>query len=93
MRRSDDTDPPPDDQRRTELALIFAAAILRLRQRIALADSDVPDEAETCLEVTASFKIELNISLCGQSHLFTFGNICCHPGTIVQITFLKLHHF
>lgn len=51
MRRSDDPDPFPDDQRRTELASIFAAAILRLRRRIALAGSDVPDEAETCLEV------------------------------------------
>jgi len=53
MRRSDNTDPPPDDQRRTELAAIFAAAILRLRRRIALAGSEVPDEAATCLEVPA----------------------------------------
>ena len=51
MRRSNDTDASPKDQRRTELAAIFAAAILRLRQRIALSGSDVPDEAETCLEI------------------------------------------
>ena len=51
MRRPDDTDPPPEDQRRTELASIFAAAILRLRRRNALPDSDFPEAAETCLEV------------------------------------------
>ena len=51
MRRSNDTDASPKDQCRTEIASIFAAAILRLRRRIALAGSDVPDEAETCLEV------------------------------------------
>ena len=48
---SDVLDPSTDDRRRTELAAIFASAILRLRRRIALAGSDVPDEAETCLEV------------------------------------------
>ena len=53
MRQFDDTDPSPDDQRRTELASIFAAAILRLRRRVALAGSDVPDKAETCLEAPA----------------------------------------
>lgn len=51
MRQSDAPVPSPEDQRRTELAAIFAAAILRLRQRIALAGSDVSDEAGTCLEV------------------------------------------
>ena len=51
MRPSDAPDPSTDNQRRTELASIFAAAILRLRRRIALAGSEVPDEAETCLEV------------------------------------------
>ncbi|MBX3452851.1 MAG: hypothetical protein KF777_25160 [Planctomycetaceae bacterium] len=53
MRPCNDNDQAPEDQRRTELAAIFAAAILRLRQRIALAGSDVPNEAETCLEVPA----------------------------------------
>lgn len=50
MRRSDDTDPSPEDQRRTELASIFAAAILRLRQRDALPESESPNELATCLE-------------------------------------------
>lgn len=53
MRRPDETDPSTDDQRRTELASIFAASILRLRRRIALAGPDVSDEQETCLEVPA----------------------------------------
>ena len=51
MRRPDDTDPPPGDQCRVELASIFAAAILRLRRRKALPDSEFSDDAETCLEV------------------------------------------
>ena len=53
MRRPDDPDSPPEDHRRTELASIFATAILRLRRRIALAGSDVSGESETCLEVPA----------------------------------------
>lgn len=53
LAKREDTDPSPDDQRRTELASIFAAAILRLRRRVALAGPDVPDKAETCLEVPA----------------------------------------
>ena len=51
MRRNDVTDPSLDDQRRTELASIFAAAILRLRQRIVLPDSNTSGELETCLAV------------------------------------------
>lgn len=50
MRPFDDfTDPP--DARRTELALIFAAAILRLRTRAALVEELESYSVSTCLEV------------------------------------------
>ena len=53
MRRSNDTNPPLEDELRSELASIFAAAILRLHRRIALTGSKVSDKSETCLEVLA----------------------------------------
>jgi hypothetical protein len=48
MHQSNAADPSTGDHRRTELASIFAAAILRLRRRIALAGCDVPDTAALC---------------------------------------------
>jgi len=54
VRQSDDTDPTPQDRSSSELATIFAAAILRQRRRIALTGSEVPDESKTCLEVPAN---------------------------------------
>jgi hypothetical protein len=53
MRPSNDVEPAPKDPRRTELACIFAAAILRLRQRVAFVDDDSRNGAKTCLEVPA----------------------------------------
>lgn len=53
MRRPDDTDPSPQKTYRAELAAIFAAAILRLHQRMALAPSESSEEAKTCPEVPA----------------------------------------
>lgn len=50
MRRTDETDPSPENHRRTELASICAAAILRLRQRAASPESESPNQASTCLE-------------------------------------------
>ena len=41
------------DHRLTELATIFAAAILRLRARAALVAEPESDSASTCLEVPA----------------------------------------
>ncbi|MCP4858659.1 MAG: hypothetical protein GY903_29640 [Fuerstiella sp.] len=51
MRRSDDTDQPPENKRRSELASIFAAAILQLQRRISITGSNVSEKSETCLEV------------------------------------------
>ncbi|MDG2127323.1 MAG: hypothetical protein P8K08_04970 [Fuerstiella sp.] len=53
MRRSDDTDQPLENKRRSELASIFAAAILQLQRRISLTGSNVSEKSETCLEVPA----------------------------------------
>ena len=53
MRRSNDTNSSPENERRPELASIFAAAILRLHRRIALTSPEISDKSETCLEVPA----------------------------------------
>jgi hypothetical protein len=50
MRQIDD-EPAPEDTRLSELASIFAAAILRLRHRIVWSDEESADGTETCLEV------------------------------------------
>lgn len=50
MRQTDD-EPAPEDMRLTELASIFAAAILRLRRRIVWNDEESADETKTRLEV------------------------------------------
>ena len=50
MRQVDD-EPTPEDMRLTELASIFAAAILRLRHRIVWSDEELADGTKTCLEV------------------------------------------
>jgi len=50
MRQTDD-EPAPESMRLTELASIFAAAILRLRHRIVWSDEESADETKTCLEV------------------------------------------
>lgn len=50
MRELDD-DPAPEDMRLTELASIFAAAILRLRRRIVWSNEESADGTKTCLEV------------------------------------------
>jgi hypothetical protein len=54
MRPSNDIELSPDPSRRKELAAIFAAAILRLRARAALASDPVSNPAETGLEVPAT---------------------------------------
>lgn len=51
MRHPEDTEPRLDETRIAELALIFAAAILRLRHRNALTESESSDTSKTCLEV------------------------------------------
>lgn len=51
MRPSIDDEPAPEDPRRTELASIFAAAILRLRRRVVFAGQPPQNAVETCLEV------------------------------------------
>ena len=50
MRQTDD-EPSSEDTRLTELASIFAAAILRLRHRIVWSDEESADGTKTCLEV------------------------------------------
>lgn len=50
MRQTDD-EPAPEDMRLTELATIFAAAILRLRRRIVWSAEESADGTKTCLEV------------------------------------------
>lgn len=51
MRPSADSEPIAPDPRRAELASIFAAAILRLRRRLAFVEQTPRNRAETCLEV------------------------------------------
>ena len=53
MRPSLDGEPAPEDPRRTELASIFAAAILRLRRRVVFLEQPPQNGVETCLEVPA----------------------------------------
>ena len=53
MRRSNDTNSSPENERRSELASTFAAAILRLHRRIALTSPEISDKSKTCLEVPA----------------------------------------
>lgn len=50
MRQTDD-EPAPEDMRLTELARIFAAAILRLRRRMVWSNDESADGTKTCLEV------------------------------------------
>lgn len=50
MRQTED-EPAPEDTRLSELASIFAAAILRLRHRIVWSDEESADGIKTCLEV------------------------------------------
>lgn len=52
MRQTDD-EPSSEDTRLTELASIFAAAILRLRHRIVWSEEESTDGTKTCLEVPA----------------------------------------
>ena len=52
MRQTDD-EPAPEDTRLTELASIFAVAILRLRHRIVWIDEESAGGTKTCLEVPA----------------------------------------
>jgi len=53
MRPFDDHARLSPDARLTELASIFAAAILRLHARTALATESEPNAGSTCLEVPA----------------------------------------
>jgi len=50
MRQADD-EPSSEYTRLTELASIFAAAILRLRRRIVWNDEESANGTKTCLEV------------------------------------------
>lgn len=52
MRSPDDSRPIPQNTRRTELASIFAAAILRLHARCALAEPNDSGNSQTCLELS-----------------------------------------
>jgi hypothetical protein len=51
MRPSIDDEPADEDPRRTELASIFAAAILRLRRRVVFDEQPPRNAVATCLEV------------------------------------------
>lgn len=51
MRCQNETHFPPGETRRTQVASIFAGAILRLHQRMALSSTEVQQETETCLDL------------------------------------------
>ncbi len=51
MRCQNDTNFPPGQSRRTQVASIFAEAILRLHQRMALSSTEVQEKTETCLDL------------------------------------------